>query len=47
MLHDFGSNYLDGLTPLAALAFGPDGALYGTTMWGGPAAYGTVFRIVP
>jgi len=47
VLHDFDSNYLDGLTPLASLAFGPDGALYGTTMWGGPSAYGTVFRIVP
>jgi hypothetical protein len=47
VLHDFGSNYLDGLTPVAPLALGPDGALYGTTMWGGPNAYGTVFCIVP
>jgi len=47
VLHDFYSNYLDGLTPVAPLVFGPDGALYGTTMWGGPSAYGTVFRIVP
>ncbi len=47
VLHDFGSKYLDGLTPAAALAFGPDGALYGTTTWGGPDAHGTVFRIVP
>ncbi len=47
VLHDFYANYLDGLTPVAPLAIGPDGALYGTTKWGGPASHGTVFRIVP
>jgi len=47
VLHNFFSNYLDGYEPVAPLALGPDGALYGTTLWGGPEGYGTVFRIVP
>lgn len=34
-----------GAYPLAALAKGSDGALYGTTHQGGAADYGTIFRI--
>jgi uncharacterized repeat protein (TIGR03803 family) len=49
VLHNFYTGYAgdDGYTPAAPLVFGPDGALYGTTLWGGSAGYGTVFRIVP
>lgn len=33
--------------PSAGLVIGPDGALYGTTVEGGSADYGTVFKINP
>ena len=33
-----------GFSPAAALAQGPDGALYGTTLLGGTRGYGTVFK---
>ncbi len=36
----------DGATPQAGVIFGPDGALYGTTTYGG-AGLGTVFRLRP
>jgi uncharacterized repeat protein (TIGR03803 family) len=37
----------DGVTPEAPLLQGKDGNLYGTTSQGGPAGYGTIFRIAP
>jgi len=40
----------DGATPDAPLAFGPDGALYGTTFYGGIGCFGgcgNVFRLQP
>ena len=36
-----------GETPYAPPTFGPDGALYGTTVSGGLAGGGTVFRLAP
>src|SRR5271166_1965825 len=36
----------DGANPQARVIVGPDGALYGTTQYGG-AGYGTVFRLSP
>lgn len=46
-LHDFigGS---DGSTPLGGVVFGSNGALYGTTRYGGsPSGHGTVFELAP
>jgi uncharacterized repeat protein (TIGR03803 family) len=42
----------DGADPTARVVFGPDGALYGTTEYGGVqtgigAGYGTVFKLAP
>jgi uncharacterized repeat protein (TIGR03803 family) len=51
-LHDF--NGTDGASPTAALVVGPDGALYGTTQYGGTGqqppqgvlyGYGTLFQV--
>ncbi len=36
-----------GETPQARVVFGPDGALYGTTTFGGAQGFGTVFRLAP
>ncbi len=38
-------NYADGVSPYAGLKQGTDGALYGTTLYGGGADYGTVFKL--
>jgi uncharacterized repeat protein (TIGR03803 family) len=35
----------DGYAPFAGLVQGTDGALYGTTYWGGTNGYGTVFKL--
>jgi len=44
-LHEFARR--DGAFPLAGVAIGQDGALYGTTYAGGSAQYGTVFKLTP
>jgi len=43
-LFDFNSS--DGYSPLSPVAFGPDGALYGTAQFGGLGA-GVVFKLTP
>ena len=37
----------DGVGPLSRVIFGRDGALYGTTQYGGTQGYGVVFRLSP
>lgn len=37
----------DGANPAARVIIGPDGNLYGTTMYGGTANQGTVFKLSP
>jgi uncharacterized repeat protein (TIGR03803 family) len=46
ILHSFLSTG-DGVFPDAALVFGADGKLYGTTYQGGLQGYGTVFNLTP
>src|SRR5262249_6616571 len=45
VLHAFSFSATDGRQPNGVLLEGADGALYGTTMYGGIADQGTVFRI--
>ncbi|MEJ0049077.1 MAG: choice-of-anchor tandem repeat GloVer-containing protein [Rhodospirillales bacterium] len=45
ILHAFGNNN-DGNSPHGTLLPGSDGALYGTTLFGGASFAGTVFRLV-
>jgi uncharacterized repeat protein (TIGR03803 family) len=47
LLHIFGASQFDGLDPEAELIQANDGNFYGTTVAGGTAAFGTVFRITP
>jgi uncharacterized repeat protein (TIGR03803 family) len=48
-LHSFGGSAGDGSQPLAPLLMGSDGALYGSTHWGGMyetnGVYGTLFKL--
>jgi uncharacterized repeat protein (TIGR03803 family) len=44
-LHEFIADGVDGWLPDTGLVWGPDGALYGTTVWGGTDGNGTVFRL--
>jgi len=46
VLHRF-TNSANGYRPYGGVAFGPGGALYGTTDFGGDAGYGTVFALQP
>jgi uncharacterized repeat protein (TIGR03803 family) len=45
VIHSFTGN--DGDYPIAPLIFDPAGNLYGTTLFGGPAHLGTVFKLTP
>jgi uncharacterized repeat protein (TIGR03803 family) len=45
VLHRFGGGSVDGSGPLARVIVGADGALYGTTRWGGAANRGIVFKL--
>jgi uncharacterized repeat protein (TIGR03803 family) len=49
VLYDFGNRSGDPLSPVAGLTQGEDGALYGTSEFGGASAVGggTVFKITP
>jgi uncharacterized repeat protein (TIGR03803 family) len=48
VLHAFaGSTAGDGQNPRGKLLMGSDGALYGTTFFGGKSLFGTVFRVAP
>lgn len=49
ILHHFydGSVANDGYEPQAPLIVGADNNLYGTTLWGGSANLGVIFKIVP
>jgi uncharacterized repeat protein (TIGR03803 family) len=44
-LHLFGNTNQMASAPLAGLVEGDDGALYGTTLYGGTAGLGTVFKV--
>jgi len=37
----------DASSPVGGVIFGPGGALYGTTVYGGPFATGTIFELAP
>jgi uncharacterized repeat protein (TIGR03803 family) len=47
LLYAFGDNANDGSDVASHLAFGPDGALYGTTYSGGAGGGGTTFKLTP
>jgi len=45
VLYNFGNNSGDGQEPMSAVVQGSDGALYGTTKYGGTNSLGTVFKL--
>lgn len=45
ILHAFGGGSPNAILPYTGVAQGPDGLLYGTTLNGGPANKGTIYRI--
>ncbi len=47
ILHSFDPTAFDGAHPFAALIFGPEGRLYGTTLQGGLKGVGVIFGIKP
>jgi uncharacterized repeat protein (TIGR03803 family) len=47
VLHSFTFQNGDGAGPSATLVFGEDGAIYGTTFYGGASGYGIVFELRP
>lgn len=47
ILYSFNNNGVDGNGPSSGLVFDSAGNLYGTTQYGGPEGYGTVFEITP
>ncbi len=47
-LYNFSGQAFEGAAPQQGVIFGPDGALYGTTEYGGcPTCAGTVFKLAP
>jgi uncharacterized repeat protein (TIGR03803 family) len=47
VLYDFGSRSGDPSNPLGSIAQGRDGALYGTSLFGGANGVGAVFKVTP
>ena len=47
ILYSFTGENGDGSNPVAGLAMDDDGALYGTTLYGGAALFGTVYKLSP
>jgi uncharacterized repeat protein (TIGR03803 family) len=47
ILYEFGTGTMDGKSPDGPPVFGPDGALYGTTTYGGDYNLGIVYRLAP
>jgi uncharacterized repeat protein (TIGR03803 family) len=45
VVHEFAAAATDGATPYAGLIQASDGALYGTTFYGGANSYGTVYKL--
>jgi uncharacterized repeat protein (TIGR03803 family) len=45
ILHDFGGGPGDGTDPTGHVTLDASGTIFGTTLWGGTANYGTVYRI--
>jgi uncharacterized repeat protein (TIGR03803 family) len=45
ILHDFGGGPGDGADPTGHVTLDDSGSIFGTTLWGGTANYGTVYRI--
>jgi uncharacterized repeat protein (TIGR03803 family) len=45
ILHDFGGGAGDGADPTGHVTLDSGGAIFGTTLWGGGANDGTVYRI--
>ena len=44
-IYSFGSYATDGYQPMGGVVQGPDGALYGTTFFGGTNPFGTIYRV--
>ncbi len=47
IIHNFGANTTDGISPVSGLTFDAAGNLYGTTDLGGVFNYGTVYELTP
>jgi uncharacterized repeat protein (TIGR03803 family) len=45
ILHDFGGGSGDGADPTGHVTLDASGSIFGTTLWGGAANFGTVYRI--
>lgn len=45
VLHSFTGTQIEGVEPARPLTMASDGALYGTTLVGGPQGWGTIFRL--
>ena len=47
LLHSFGPTAAEGANPVGEIVFATDGALYGTTVFGGVNGHGTAWRLRP